>query len=138
LFKLKGVRNIKEKNFLRVGLPSLSFDIEIGALKPFEPNLLEKFSANENFTITHRKCKIDLPEIDDYKPHLNMKLECYGSFFIYNSPINVDLDLVKKLFERKILIGSYTVNSIANYIYTNKDLLQFLKKNSNFELFIRI
>ena len=61
-----------------------------------------------------------------------MKLECYGSFFIYNSPINVDLDLVKKLFERKILIGSYTVNSIANYIYTNKDLLQFLKKNSNY------
>lgn len=128
-----GLRNLKETNFITVGTQTLSLDIEIGALRPLEPNFLDKCSPNENFSLTHRKCKIDLPEIDEYKPHLNIKCECYSSLFLYNSP-QVDLDLVKKILERKILIGSYTVNSISKYIYGNDKLSQFLKKNSKFQL----
>jgi hypothetical protein len=96
-----GLRNLKGNDFITLGLQSkLSLDVEIGALKPFEPNFLEKCSINENFAITHRKSKLDLPECDEYKPHLNIKCECYGSFYLYNSPINADLDLIKKVFER--------------------------------------
>ena len=98
-----GLRNLKEIDFINLGLRTkLSLDVEIGALKPFESNFLDKCSTNENFTITHGKARLDLPECDDYKPHLNIKCECYGSFFVYNSPINADLDLVKKIFERYI------------------------------------
>lgn len=122
---------MNETNFITIGSHHLSLDIEIGNNKPVEPNLLDKTSPNENFTITHRKCKILLPECDEYKPHLNIKCECYGSLFVYSS-IDADLDLLKRVVERKILIGSYTVKSIAHYIFDNQKLAQYLRKNSKY------
>ena len=131
-----------------LGTQKINLEIEIGDRK-LDPNVIDKCVSNANFTTTHRKytivkekffskynlieynsktCKLfkDLPEEDEYKPHLNIRCECYGSLFLY-SAIHKELETLEKTFSRKILIGTCTIKSIGDYCIKNEKLTQFCK-----------
>ncbi|CAF0895015.1 unnamed protein product, partial [Brachionus calyciflorus] len=124
-----GLRNIQDTNFITLGQQKICVQIEIGA-RVLEPNIIEKFTSNGNFVITHRKYEIQLPEDDEYKPHLNIRCECYGSLFLYSS-LHKEIETIEKQFSRKILIGSCTIKSIGNHCYDNQKLRDFCRYNTN-------
>jgi len=126
-----GIRNLRETNFMKIGLQKISLDIEIGD-KRLDPIYLDHTSPNENFLthLTHRKYRIDIPELDEYKPHLSIRCEGFGSLFLYNR-LHKTLETLEKQFSKKILIGSSTIKTIGEYCYDNEKLAQFCKSNSS-------
>ena len=68
--------------------------------------------------------------MDEYKPHLSIRCELYGSLFLY-SKIHKQLETLEKQFSRKILIGSHTITSIRKYCHDNESLTR-LCKNSDY------
>lgn len=69
-----GIRNIEESHFMKFGQQKISLDIEIGDRR-LEPIDLDHTNSNENFQthLTHRKYRIEIPEEDEYKPHLSIR-----------------------------------------------------------------
>ena len=124
-----GMRNLKESNFMKIGQQKISLDIEIGD-KRLDPIDLDRVASNENFLthLTHRKYRIEIPEEDEYKPHLSIRCECYGSLFLYNR-LHKKLETIEKQFSKKILIGSCTIKSIGNYCYNNEKLSRYCKSS---------
>jgi hypothetical protein len=124
-----GLRNLKEHSgFIAVGQQKISVKIEIGN-QSLEPNIMEKCITNGNFLITHRKYRIELPEEDEYKPHLNIRCECFGTLFLYSSiSLEKYLDAMENTVSRKMLFGTCTIKSIGNYCFNNDQLDTFRKR----------
>ena len=73
-----------------------------------------------------------LPEDDEYKPHMAIRCECFGSFFLYPSiHKQFDSETIKKMFSQKILIGTSTIKSIGDFYVNQEELNNFLKSHSN-------
>jgi hypothetical protein len=73
-----------------------------------------------------------LPEDDEYKPHMAIRCECFGSFFLYPSiHKQLDSESIKKMFSQKILIGTSTIKSIGDFYMDKEKLSTFVKSNSN-------
>ncbi len=129
-----GIRNIEESHFMNLGQQKISLDIEIGDRR-LEAIDLDRVSRNENFQthLTHRKYKIEIPEEDEYKPHLSIRCECYGSVFLYNR-LHKKLETLEKQISKRILIGTCTIKSIGDYCYSNDELARYCK-SSKWNLF---
>jgi hypothetical protein len=75
-----------------------------------------------------------LPEVDEYKPHLNIRCESYGSLIV-NSTMNKQFEGIERTFSRKILFGSCTIKSIGDYCVDDDKLLLFCKRSILIEFF---
>ena len=114
-----------------VGQQKVSIRIEIGN-RTLPENVMEKHVSNGNFVLTHQKHPIILPEDDEYKPHMAIRCECFGSFFMYPTiHKQFDSETIQKVFSQKILIGTCTIKSIGDFCISNQELTSFSKNNSN-------
>lgn len=75
----------------------------------------------------------ELPEEDEYKPHLNIRCESYGSLIV-NSAMNKQFESIEKTFSRKILFGSCTIKSIGDYCVDDDKLSVFCKRSKLIKL----
>ncbi|CAF0876645.1 unnamed protein product [Brachionus calyciflorus] len=98
-----GLRNTKLNNSVLFGREKIKICVQIGD-QTFYSNTIEKFFSNDNFLNIYQKHSIELPQQDEYKPHLNIKCLCENSI------------------GKEQLIGSFTVKTINDYYRDLKDL----------------